>query len=97
MTQSNVLPSKILAKAIPKREKTTKSGIIIAEVVQKDPNISASVVLVGSGVHKILESELLPGHTILFNPHSFQRVVVEDVEYMLLESRDILFYFTPDK
>jgi len=96
MTNSNILPTKILAKPVPKKEKVTKTGIIIAEVAQKDPNVSAEVVMVGTGVSKILESFLLPGHIILFNPHSFQRVVVEEVEYMLIDCRDLLFYYTPE-
>lgn len=97
MIQGQILPSKVLAKRIAKKERVTNSGIIIAEVVQKDPNITAEVLMVGSGVTNILETELLAGQTILFSPHAFQRIAVQDEELILVDCRDILFFFTPEK
>jgi co-chaperonin GroES (HSP10) len=96
MITGNILPSKVLAKRILKKEKVTKTGIIIAEVVQKEINVTAEVVMIGSGVAKILDSELEIGQTMLFSPHACQRFNLEDQEMLLVDSKDILFYFTPE-
>jgi co-chaperonin GroES (HSP10) len=94
MTQGNLLPTKVLVKPRKKEEKTTQGGIIIPNAIVKDINITAEVVLLGNEIPK--EIVLKEGDIVLFNPHAPQRLVIEDVEYGLIDYRDILFFYTPE-
>lgn len=85
----NILPSKLLTKPIPKVEKKTQGGIILPTQIIKDVNISATIVQVGSGVPA--DVKVKEGDTILFNPHSIQRLVLEDQEFGIVDWRDILY------
>jgi co-chaperonin GroES (HSP10) len=99
MIQSkNLLPSKILLKKIIKTEKVTQSGIIVPSTAGKDPNISGIVCLIGSGVATTLDpaKPLQIGDQCLFNPHAFQTVRIDENDYLLLDCREILCYFTPE-
>jgi co-chaperonin GroES (HSP10) len=87
-----ILATKILAKEIIKTEKLSKGGIIVPSNAGKDPNISAIVTLVGTGTPQI-EMCVQVGQTILFNPHSFQRVRIAEDDFLLLDVRDVLFYY----
>ena len=95
MTGANVLPTKILVKAIEKKEKVTNSGIFIPEVADKSPNIVGDVILCGVGTPQV-EMSVKAGDRVLFNPHSFQKVRIEEVDYQLLDVRDVLFWFKPE-
>ena len=95
MTSGNLLPTKILVSEVIKKDKETKSGIIISATLQKEPNISGDVVLVGSGTP---QNEMLVsvGDRILFNQHAFQRLNIDEKPYMLVDIRDVLFMYKPE-
>ena len=95
ITGANVLPTKILVKALEKKEKSTQSGIIIPSNIIKDVNITADVILCGKGTPQI-EMSVKAGERVLFNPHAFQRVILDDTEYGLIDVRDVLFFFKPE-
>jgi co-chaperonin GroES (HSP10) len=95
MTQGNLLPTKILVKKIEKKEKVTTSGIFIPSTVGKDPNISGDVILTGTGTETV-QMCVKEGDRVLFNPHSFQTVRIDEVDYLLLDVRDVLYWFRPD-
>jgi co-chaperonin GroES (HSP10) len=89
---ASVLATKVLVKEIPKEEKKRSSGLIIPENAGREPNVKGTVVLVGEGTPTVT-IPVKEGNTVLFSPHSFQRVVFEDENYMLLDCRDILLYW----
>ena len=95
ITGANVLPTKILVRAIEKKEKVTNSGIFIPEVADKSPNIVGDVILCGTGTSQV-EMSVKAGDRVLFNPHSFQKVRIEEIDYQLLDVRDVLFWFKPE-
>ena len=95
MTQGNLLPTKILVKRIEKKEKVTNSGILIPALAGKDPNIAGDIVLTGAGTEAVPMC-VKEGDRVLFNPHSFQTVRIDDVDYLLLDIRDVLYWFRPD-
>ena len=95
ITGANVLPTKVLVKALEKKEKSTQSGIIIPSSIIKDVNITADVILCGVGTPQI-EMSVKAGERVLFNPHAFQRVIIDDTEYGLIDVRDVLFWFIPE-
>jgi len=86
-----ILPGKILCKEPPKVEKKTTSGIIIPETT-KSPTIIGDVVLTGESL-PTLKMVVSDGDKVLFSPHSFVRVVIDDEPYMLVNLQDILFIF----
>jgi co-chaperonin GroES (HSP10) len=89
----NILPSKILCREIKRESKVTKSGIILeASILSKDPTITAEVVLVGSGA-PVIGMPVSIGQVILFSPHAFQKVRVQEEDLILVDVRDILFYY----
>ena len=89
-----ILPSKIMAKAIEKKDKVTQSGIIItAAIAERDPCITAIVTMVGDEVQSKYGINVKEGHTILFSPHAYQKVRIEDADFMLLDARDILYFW----
>jgi co-chaperonin GroES (HSP10) len=98
ITEGNLLPSKILLERIIKTEQVSKGGIIVHSTAGKDPNISGLVCMFGSGVLASLDpaKPLKIGDKILFNPHSFQTVRIDEKDLLLLDCRDILFYITPE-
>ena len=98
MKSGNLLPSKILVKRIEKGETVTRAGLVILENANKDPNITALVNLIGDNVNTILSPSrpLNIGDQILFNPHAFQRVRIQEEDFLLVDCKDLLFYFTPE-
>jgi co-chaperonin GroES (HSP10) len=92
--EAKVLPSKILVSEKKKADKITQAGIILsAAVSSKDPCVTGTVEAFGDNVSAILGSQIATGLTVLFSPHSFQRVRIEETDYMLLDSRDVLAYW----
>jgi co-chaperonin GroES (HSP10) len=90
----SVNPTKILLKEIPKeQEKVTKSGIIMPEAVIKSPTSMAVAVVVGEGT-AFQPMKVAVGNRVLFMPHAVTKVVVPDEgELLLLDSKDVLYYF----
>jgi co-chaperonin GroES (HSP10) len=93
----HILPTKILAQERKKSDKITKAGILLsAAVTTKDPCITADVKLVGTGTPTI-EMSVREGAVVIFSPHSFQRVRVQDEDFMILDIRDVLFFYYPEE
>jgi chaperonin GroES len=95
MTSGNVLPTKVLCKALVAKEEKTQSGIYIPTVAQKESTTTADVVLTGEGT-TLNPMPVKVGDRILFSPHACQKITLDKTEYLLVDSRDILFYFVPD-
>ena len=90
----NILATKILCKEPPKVEAKTQSGIILPSAVKTD-QICGTVVLTGTGTPQI-DIPVKIGQKVLFSPHAPQKVSIEGEDYLLLDIRDVLFYFTPE-
>jgi co-chaperonin GroES (HSP10) len=95
MTQGQILPTKLLVKEIKKEDTTTKAGLVILADSRKDPNIVGDVVLTGIGTEKV-PMLVHEGDRVFFNTHSFQTVRFEDVDYKLLDVRDVLFWISSE-
>ena len=91
--EAKILATKVLVREYVKEEKKLASGIIIPQQAGKDPNIRGEVVLCGKGTTPLF-MPVKVGDTVFFNPHSPQRVRVEDVDYLVLDVKDILLYIT---
>lgn len=97
MITGNVLPSKLLCKEPKKEEaKQTKSGLYIPESIIKHDQIIADVVKTGYE-HPSEEKPITIGHRVIFNPHSPQKVEIDGESYLLIDFRDVLYYFMPQK
>ena len=90
----NILPTKLLVKPIERKERKTNSGLIIPDNIIKDVNISSTVVLIGTGVPA--DVKIKEGDVVLFNPHSKQRLVLDETEYGIVDYRELLFIYTPE-
>ena len=95
MTEGQILPTKILVRKFEKPDKVTKSGLLILKDIDKDPNISGDVILCGLGT-PLVEMSVKCGDRVLFNPHSFQKVRIDEDDLLLLDIRDVLFFFKPE-
>lgn len=78
---------------ILKAEERTKGGIIIPDTAKEKPQ-EAKVVAVGSGKTlkngKVVPPEVKAGDIIIFGKYSGSEVKVDDKEYLIIESDDIL-------
>lgn len=82
--------TKVLAEEIKVGEKFIPGTNIVIPSVVKEPHLRAKVVMVGKGTVSVpVEEEI--GDTIIFSPHSPQRLKLGDTDYLLLDTRDVLF------
>lgn len=86
------LGNRILAQR-QEAEETLKGGIILPDSAKKKQE-TAKVVAVGPG-KKLDDGKLIPpsvkvGDTILMDKYSGQEVTIEDVEYIIVKSDDII-------
>jgi len=96
LTKGNVLPTKILVRKFVKPDKVTKSGILIASAVVKEENsIVGDVILCGDGTPAI-PMYVKIGQRVIFNKHSAQNLTIEENPLLLLDVRDVLYFFTPE-
>ena len=84
----------ILVKPLTKEE-VTKSGIFLPDSAQQKPQ-EGTVLAVGTG--KYIENKLVPheelgikvGQTIMFTKYGPTEIKVDDEEYYILESNDVI-------
>lgn len=72
-----------------KEEEVTKSGIVLPDTVEKEKKEQGEVVSVGNG-EKITKLGLKAGNTVLFGKYAGEDVEVDDVEYKVLDEKDVL-------
>lgn len=84
----SILPSKVLVKPLAQEEK--KGSIIIPTAVVKKKSFAGEVVIAGDGTDA-LPRVVNTGDKILYSPHAFVGVAIDDVDYHLLNQGDILF------
>jgi co-chaperonin GroES (HSP10) len=94
MIEGYINPTKVLCREQAKEERKTQSGIFIP-AVGKDPQITATVVQVGSGIASF-PMEVRVGERVLFYPHAAQRFNLGDEPMLLVDARDILFRYVPE-
>jgi len=84
--------SRVLIKRIEIEEKT-KGGILIPET-SREKSYEGIVVAVGDG-HEIEDGSIIPlnvkeNDVIIFSKNTGTELVIDDVEYVILEEKDIL-------
>lgn len=72
-----------------KAEEMTKAGIVLPDTVEKEKKEEGEVVSIGNG-EKITKLGLKAGDRVLFGKYAGEDVTVEDVEYKVLEEKDVL-------
>ena len=72
-----------------KAEEMTKAGIVLPDTVEKEKKEEGEVVSIGNG-EKITKLGLKMGDRVLFGKYAGEDVTVEDVEYKVLEEKDVL-------
>ena len=86
------LGDRVLVKASEQKE-VKKSGIIIPDTAKEKPQ-EGDVIAVGKGKvtneGKLIPMEIKVGDKILFGKYSGTEVKIEDVEYLIMQSDDIL-------
>lgn len=82
--------TKILAEEIKVGEKFIPGTNIVIPSVVKEPHLRAKVVMVGEGTPSV-PIGVKVGETVIFSPHSPQRLKLGDTDYLLLDTRDVLF------
>ena len=92
LTDKKILPTKILLKKPPKKERTV-GNIIIPESADEVTS-QGTVVLVGSAV-AALEQPIKAGDQIMFPPRSIMRVRYSDEDYYLISLQDVLLWWAP--
>ncbi|MFH1713216.1 MAG: co-chaperone GroES [Candidatus Jacksonbacteria bacterium] len=87
------LNDKVIVKAI-KEEKTTESGIVLPDTVDKERPEQGEVIAVGPG--KMLDNgqrQQIPvkvGQKILFTKYSPNEIKIDKKEYLVISESDIL-------
>ena len=93
MAQLTPLHDKVIVKPISE-EKTTKSGIVLPDTMDKDRPEQGEVVAVGPG--KLLDNgsvqpmSVQVGQKVLFTKFSPNEVEVDKEEYLVISESDIL-------
>jgi chaperonin GroES len=90
------LSDRVLIEALSEEEKvkTTKSGIVIPETVDKEKVDRGKVIAVGSG--KITETgkkiplSIKAGQTVVFSEERVDKPQVDDKEYYIISENNIL-------
>ncbi len=83
---------RILVKPLEQKE-VKKGGIIIPDTAKEKPQ-EGEVIAVGKGKMtdegKLIPMELKAGDKILYGKYSGNEVKIEDVEYLIMNSDDVL-------
>ena len=86
------LGGKVIVEIL-KAEDKTKGGIIIPDTAKEKPQ-EAKVIAVGSGKTlengKVVAPDVKAGDIIIFGKYSGSEVKVDDKEYLIIDSDDIL-------
>jgi co-chaperonin GroES (HSP10) len=83
----SILKSKVLVRPFAVKESKTSSGIIIPEI-SRPSQTGGTVILTGDP-----DSQAKIGNKVLFSPHAFQQVVIEEEDLMLVDHKDLLFIY----
>lgn len=86
--QLKPLGDRIIVKPA-KQEEMTKSGIVLPDTVEKEKKEQGEIVSIGTG-EKITKLGLKIGDLVLFGKYAGEDVEVDDVEYKVLEDKDVL-------
>lgn len=70
-------------------EEVSKAGILLPDTVEKEKKEQGAVVSIGNG-EKITKLGLKTGDIVMFGKYSGEDVTVDDVEYKVLEEKDVL-------
>jgi len=93
-----ILSTKILVKPEEIKEKTSAGGLILPNV-RKAPQISGVVIkrgevpLTGTYTTVLPHNPINEGQTVLFYERSAQPVQIDGQDLLLLDFREVLFYF----
>ncbi|HYD93313.1 MAG TPA: co-chaperone GroES [Candidatus Paceibacterota bacterium] len=87
------LGDRVVVKPSKKEEKTSASGIIIPDTIDKEKPMTGKVVAVGPGRHD--DGELVPmqvkvGQTVLFTKYGYDEVKMDGEEYYILAESQVL-------
>ena len=94
LESGRILPTKILVREFEKKETLVGAGLLYKPATVKEPMIRGEVVLTGSGTPQV-EMSVRVGEQILFSPHVFQKVLIDNFTYFILDVRDCLFIMPP--
>ncbi len=86
--QLKPLGDRVIVKPVTEEE-VTKSGIVLPDTVEKEKKEEGEVVAVGEG-DKIKKLGLAKGDKVIFGKYSGEEVTVDEVEYKVLEDKDVL-------
>jgi co-chaperonin GroES (HSP10) len=86
-----ILATKLLIRPQEKKEKITQSGIILTNIVP-DPCIRGTVLLSGGGTPQV-EVPVKVGQQVLFPVRAPQQVRIDEEDLLLIDVRDVLYYF----
>ena len=90
------LGDKVIVKRLEAKEKS-EGGIILPEAAKEKPQ-EGEVIAVGSGKTlkngKTVAPQVKPGDKILFGKYSGNEIKLDDQEYLIVESEDILAIIT---
>jgi len=90
------LGDKVIVKRLEAKEKS-EGGIILPEAAKEKPQ-EGEVIAVGSGKTlkngKTVAPQVKPGDKILFGKYSGNEIKLDDQEYLIVESEDILAIVT---
>jgi len=75
-------------------EKTTKTGIVLPETVDKEKSIKGKIIAIGPG-KKNDKGEIIPmsvkvGDVVLFKKYGPDEIEIDDKKYLVGEEEDIL-------
>ena len=85
--------TKLLLRVIEKVEEKTASGIF-KPITVKDPNVSAEILKIGSGVPQNVGEEFKIGMVAIFSPHAPPRLQLQGEDYLILDYREVLFRYS---
>ena len=90
------LGDKVIVKRLEAKEKS-EGGIILPEAAKEKPQ-EGEVIAVGSGKTlkngKTVAPQVKPGDKILFGKYSGNEIKLDDQEYLIVESEEILAIVT---
>lgn len=72
-----------------KQEEMTKSGIVLPDTVEKEKKEEGEIVSIGNG-EKVVKLGLKIGDHVLFGKYAGEDVEVDEVEYKVLDEKDVL-------
>ena len=88
------LADRIVVKPEEARDERSPSGIIIPDTARKEKPERGTVVAVGEGKRNergdVLPMRVKVGDVVMFSKYGYQEVKVDDVEYYVIDEKDVL-------